>query len=259
MQSRDEGSQFECSADNGDNPERLNQEWHTISYWKSVHACWVKAGFNKVGCLPSQSVPYGYLQFGLFIFHLSMTLSKNSHRLIVQYRFFDQDGVDAMSFYVRNSTPNPVWVAVGYYDPDCSPITYTKAGWYRITPGRRMLLVTGSSVNQTYYFYAYDLFGNTWSGDFPTYVPSSAFNMCWIERCQGTGCREVGFDEVNVGNSQNYTLNLVEAAGAAKSRNMRAPKKSTRKFKLGKASLRKTPGKLGKLGKVRKPRYGKRK
>lgn len=193
-----------------------------------------------------------------FIFHLSMTLSKNSHRLIVQYRFFDQDGVDAMSFYVRNSTPNPVWVAVGYYDPDCSPITYSKAGWYRITPGRRMLLVTGSSVNQTYYYYAYDQFGNTWSGDFPTYVPSTAFNMCWIERCQGTGCREVGFDEVNVGNSQNYTITLVEAAGAAKSKNMRAPKKSTRKFKLGKASLRKTPGKLGKLGKVRKPRYGKR-
>lgn len=163
-----------------------------------------------------------------------------------------------MSFYVRNSTPNPVWVAVGYYDPDCSPITYVKAGWYRITPGRRRLLVTGPSANLTYYYYAFDQFGNTWSGDYPTDVPSTAFNMCWIESCQGTGCRLIEFDEINVGNFQNYTLTLVEAASAVKSKNMRAPKKSTRKFRVGKSSLRRIPGKLGKLGKVRKPRIGKR-
>lgn len=162
-----------------------------------------------VGC-PSDSYIRILFNLNFLICHQSMTLSKNSHRLIVRYRFFDKDGVDAMSFYVRNNTPNPLWVAVGYYDPDCSPP----------------------------------------SGDFPTYVPTTAFNMCRIERCQGTGYREVGFDEVNVGNFQNYTLTPIETAGAAKSRNVRAAKTGTRKFKLGKASLRKTPGKLGKLGKT---------
>lgn len=53
-----------------------------------------------------------------------------------------------MGFYVRNSTPNPISVAVGYYDSGCSPITYAKRGWYRIEPGRRALLVAGSAANQ---------------------------------------------------------------------------------------------------------------
>ncbi|SMF85194.1 Uncharacterized membrane protein [Paenibacillus uliginis N3/975] len=165
-----------------------------------------------------------------------------------------------MGFYVRNSTPNPIYVAVGYYDSDCSPITYAKSGWYRITPGRRSLIVTGSAANRSFYVYGHDSFGNEWSGNFYSYVPSTAFTMCWIESCQGAGCRRVGFDKVDVGNFENHTLNLVDSTqGASNSRNTRVSKKRTPKFKLGKFSIKKSPGKLSKLGKDRKPLYGKRK
>lgn len=162
-----------------------------------------------------------------------------------------------MGFYVRNSTPNPIFVAVGYYDSGCSPITYVKKGWYRIAPGRRALLVTGSAANQSFYIYGYDRFGNSWGGNFYTYVPTTAFTMCWIERCQG--CRSVGFDEINVGNSENYTLELVDSTqGTSKSRRTLVSKKRTPKFR-SKLGFLKSPGKLGKWGKNIKPLYGRRK
>ncbi|MCG7407056.1 DUF1036 domain-containing protein [Paenibacillus sp. ACRRX] len=162
-----------------------------------------------------------------------------------------------MGFYVRNSTPNPIYVAVGYYDAGCSPVTYTKVGWYRITPGRSSLLVTGSSVNQTYYVYAYDTFNNVWDGNYFTYVPTTAFSMCWIERCQGAGCRRVGFDRVDVGNFINFTLNLINSTnGTSIPRNTRVSKKRKPKFILSRLSLKKLPGKLGKLGKIVRPLYG---
>ncbi|WP_025676752.1 DUF1036 domain-containing protein [Paenibacillus polymyxa] len=164
-----------------------------------------------------------------------------------------------MGFYVRNSTPNPISVAVGYYDSGCSPITYAKRGWYRIEPGRRAFLVAGSAANQTFYVYGHDSFGNWWGGNFYTDVPREAFTRCWIAGCQGQGCRNVGFDEINVGNFDNYTLNLVDSTqGASKSRRTLVAKKRKTNFKLGKFSFIKSPGRIGKLGKTRKPLYGKR-
>ncbi|ASA21557.1 DUF1036 domain-containing protein [Paenibacillus donghaensis] len=159
-----------------------------------------------------------------------------------------------MGFYVQNNTPNVIWVAVGHYDPDCSPTTYVKEGWYRIVPGRRSLIVTGTAANQRFYIYGYDNFNNIWGGNFNTYVPSTVFTMCWVERCQGAGCRRVGFNEVIVGNSQNYTLTLTNRAqGTAKSRNTMVSRKGAAKFKLGRLSIKKSPGKLGKLGRVIRP------
>ncbi|WP_151737350.1 DUF1036 domain-containing protein [Paenibacillus tengchongensis] len=158
-----------------------------------------------------------------------------------------------MGFYVQNNTPNPVWVAIGYYDPNCNPITYVKRGWYRIIPGRRSLLVGGSAANQYFYIYAEDNANNYWGGDYYTYVPDSAFTMCWIERCQGEGCNQVGFEEIQVGNFQNFTLILTNDASTRLKNTLRS-KKRARKFKLGRSSIRKTPGKVGSLGRVVRPR-----
>lgn len=162
-----------------------------------------------------------------------------------------------MGFYVQNNTPNTIWVAVGHYDPTCRPTTYVKEGWYRIVPGRRSLIVSGSAANQRFYIYGHDNFGNIWGGDFNTYIPSSVFKMCWVERCQGTGCNRVGFVEKVVGNFQNYTLNLINRnQGASRARNTIVSKKGARKFKLGRFSIKKSPGKLGKLGRVVSPLRG---
>lgn len=161
-----------------------------------------------------------------------------------------------MGFYVRNNTPNTIWLSIGYYDPDCSPVTYVKEGWYQLTPGRRSLIVTGSAANQNFYFYAHDNFNNTWSGDYYTQIPSTAYSMCWIENCET--CTEVGFRRIVVGNTQNYTLTLTSAAsGLTKFRNSIMSRKGSAKFKLNKASLRRKIGKVEKLGRVVKPLRGK--
>ncbi|WP_449601969.1 DUF1036 domain-containing protein [Paenibacillus sp. Marseille-Q9583] len=162
-----------------------------------------------------------------------------------------------MSFYVQNNTPNYIWLAIAHYDPNCSPTTYVKKGWYRLVPGRSSLIVTGSSANQRYYYYAYDNSGNMWSGNYYTYIPNTAFDMCWVERCQGTGCNRVGFRELKVGNYQNYTLTFTNGINSStKLRNTIVSKKGSPKFKLDRSSIRKSPGKVGKIGRLIKPLRG---
>jgi hypothetical protein len=92
--------------------------------------------------------------------------------------------------YIRNSTPNRVFVAVGYYNEGCS-FNRGKRGWYLVGPGRTALVFGGKFNHDQFRYYAEDDFGHVWSGGDYTNVPEDAFDMCWIANC--TPCRRVGF------------------------------------------------------------------
>ncbi len=98
-----------------------------------------------------------------------------------------------MPISIRNSTPNPVDVAVAYYNEGCSP-RYGKRGWYNVAPGRTVVVFGGRSNHAYFRFYAEDAFGHVWDGGDFTDVPNEAFDMCWIANCRpGTPCRRLGF------------------------------------------------------------------
>lgn len=119
-----------------------------------------------------------------------------------------------MGLFFRNNTNRTVYVAYGYLNFDCGPVTYAKRGWYRIDPGQTRLVRRGYVGGRTYYFYAEDAFGRRWSGAYFTDVPQQAFNWCWNTGC--TTCRNVGFRRFRVGALRyNYTITL--SAGTSRS------------------------------------------
>ncbi|MBP1934484.1 DUF1036 domain-containing protein [Ammoniphilus resinae] len=114
-----------------------------------------------------------------------------------------------MSLFFRNNTPNTLYVVIAGPDSDCSPTPLVKAGYYPVQPGRSTVVWNGSVANTTFYYYAFDTVGNTWSGNFFTRIPTDrAFNMCWVADCGVTNCRTVGLRSLPIGNFTNFTLTL---------------------------------------------------
>jgi len=130
-----------------------------------------------------------------------------------------------MAIYVRNSTPNPVWVAIRYYNPGCSG-DLAKRGWYYIPSGRTQV-VYGSGFNHRFFrFYADDEFGNVWSGNDYAVTPSSVdFDLCWIANCPaGLGCENLGYRDPGYFDASppvipvNRTINLVLSSSRKRKR-----------------------------------------
>lgn len=98
-----------------------------------------------------------------------------------------------MPIYIRNSTPNRVYVAVGYYNEGCTP-NMGKRGWYQVEPGTTVTVFGGRTNHAYFRYYAEDEFGHVWSGSDFTDVPDDVFDMCWIANCSpGVSCRRLGF------------------------------------------------------------------
>lgn len=122
-----------------------------------------------------------------------------------------------MPISIRNSTPNPVDVAVAYYNEGCSP-RYGKRGWYNVAPGRTVVVFGGRSNHAYFRFYAEDAFGHVWDGGDFTDVPNEAFDMCWIANC--TPCKRVGFFETrNASGGRQIILTLNSSLRKSKSSN----------------------------------------
>lgn len=127
-----------------------------------------------------------------------------------------------MAISIRNSTPNTVYVAVGYYNTGCSP-RQGKRGWYSVAPGRTRVVYGGRSHHATFRYYAEDDVGHVWSGNNFTDVPDDAFDMCWIANCSpGTPCRRLGFRDPGYFDCLtcpgDRTINLVLSSSQQKSK-----------------------------------------
>jgi uncharacterized membrane protein len=118
---------------------------------------------------------------------------------------------------ICSNYPQPLWVAIMYYEPGCSDGgDWIKKGWWRLTSGQCAIVYGGDldDLNQYYYYYAEsEDFATTWNGPINRFVPFQAFEWCeWTacSRSDGRPCGyDVGFRLLDIGDYDDYTLTLI--------------------------------------------------
>ncbi|MDR6778446.1 hypothetical protein J2W98_002723 [Paenibacillus peoriae] len=145
-----------------------------------------------------------------------------------------------MGLNFRNSTNAAIFVVFAYPDFSCTPVNYSKAGWYRVNPGQTIQVWSGFAGGNTFFYYAEDDFGREWRGTYFTQVPENAFNWCWDTGC--TTCRSVGLRRIAVSPFVlDYTINFVTSSSqrkpASSTLRMTLPSKATQE----KPILRRVP------------------
>ncbi|HEY0330737.1 MAG TPA: DUF1036 domain-containing protein [Rhodopseudomonas sp.] len=91
-----------------------------------------------------------------------------------------------------------VWVAVGYYSPNCPDGgDWAKKGWWKIEPGQAATVLWTTNKYSTFYAEADD--GSHWSGSYHTPVPLQAFDWCW--NTSSTQADDVGMRLITVTNA----------------------------------------------------------
>ncbi|WP_134705180.1 DUF1036 domain-containing protein [Ammoniphilus sp. YIM 78166] len=146
-----------------------------------------------------------------------------------------------MALRFRNSTPNPVFVVLGYQNPACNN-NFGIRGWYEVPPGRTVSVFGGRVGGRSFYWYAEDDFGHVWAGPIPQNVPNEAFDMCSIAACPPPRCRTVGFRTIRFTGTFDpittidHTINLVLTSSQrkAKSAHIRDVLPTKRKLKYRK-------------------------
>jgi hypothetical protein len=112
-----------------------------------------------------------------------------------------------MSLNFFNASPNTVWVAILYYNPngcDAASQYFSKAGWYQVDSGATMtpniapLLGNLQDGNSRAYFFAQQYPGSTgevWPGNITVMVPDAAgFSQCLADE---HSCNQwVGFNDI---------------------------------------------------------------
>jgi uncharacterized membrane protein len=78
----------------------------------------------------------------------------------------------------HNSYSSGLWLAVGYYHPDCSDGgDWAKKGWWRLEPGKTATVLWTTNKYSTFFAEADD--GAFWAGPYHTNLPLQAFDWCW--------------------------------------------------------------------------------
>jgi uncharacterized membrane protein len=114
-------------------------------------------------------------------------------------------------FTICNRHPSQVWVAIMFYNTDAcggEGGNFQTKGWWSPQPGSCVRVFGGdvSDVNRYWYYYAEDGSGTVWAGEFSATVPQEAFTGC-VSIGVSTQ-RTIGFRQLDVGDSDNFTLNL---------------------------------------------------
>jgi hypothetical protein len=110
-----------------------------------------------------------------------------------------------------NGTDRQLWIAFMYYHPNCPDGgDFGKKGWYHLVSGHSAVVYGGDAADLNRYFcyYAENDQGDHWSGQYVRAVPQHAFD--WCEWTGSTDSRDVGFRLLDVGDTDNYTLTLVD-------------------------------------------------
>jgi hypothetical protein len=80
------------------------------------------------------------------------------------------------------------------------------AGWYNLDTGQSMT-VDLDDINRYWFFNADATDGAYWAGDVVHDVPPTAFDWCW--NTDSNVAFSVGFREIDVGDNDDFTVNLV--------------------------------------------------
>jgi uncharacterized membrane protein len=125
--------------------------------------------------------------------------------------FFVTPPADAW-FKFKNSTSKRMSVAFMWHKPNCDGTrsNWAVAGWWNLNPGETKTVYGGDlqDNNRFYYFYAFDEDGGEWTGPYGVCVPSRRFDWCDNICDTAPDTRNAGFQEVDVGANNNYTINL---------------------------------------------------
>jgi len=98
----------------------------------------------------------------------------------------------------KNDHPSGVWIAVGYYHPNCPDGgDWAKKGWWRLEPGQSATVLWTTNAYSTFYAEADD--GAHWSGPYVTDLPFQAFDWCW--NTASTNGEWVGMRLITVSNA----------------------------------------------------------
>ena len=129
-----------------------------------------------------------------------------------------------MSLNFFNASPNTVWVAILYYNPngcDAASQYFSKAGWYQvdsgmtITPNVAPLLGNLQNGNARAYFFAQQYPGSTgevWQGNIMVKVPDAVgFSQCLADK---SSCDQwVGFNDIEFQGQPTVIVTLGPQAG----------------------------------------------
>jgi len=114
-------------------------------------------------------------------------------------------GSASADFTVCNQTASAVELALAYQQGD----VWISEGWWSAGAGGCATLVEGNLHNQFFYVRG-ESESKNWEEDFSFCYRDAAFTIQGDEDCSARGYKSGGFMEVDVGNSEDFTLELTE-------------------------------------------------
>ncbi len=113
----------------------------------------------------------------------------------------------AADFRVCNFTKSRVGIAIGYNDGE----GWVTEGWWNVTAGGCEPLLRGNLSARFYYIYAVDYDrGGEWSGQALMCTRDKELTIRGTGDCLARGFDRTGFNEVDTGGQQNWTVQLTE-------------------------------------------------
>ena len=117
-----------------------------------------------------------------------------------------------MSLRFCNNYPSTIWTTIAFFSADCGGDgqPYEKVGWWPISPGACLEVFSGDlqDVGQFWYYHAEADDGASWDGEFGTDATNAAFDRCWDIGTTNDD-RELGYRELDIGGSNDYTLTFI--------------------------------------------------
>lgn len=114
--------------------------------------------------------------------------------------------------HFRNSTSNPIWVAVNFYDGGLDE--YVSVGWWYIRPNQTRTVISGPLNDVAYYYNANDTGSREWGGSSDGWVEYGVASFVIpddisFSYASSQGYRQPGFGQIYVGGCFGYTANLI--------------------------------------------------
>jgi len=106
-----------------------------------------------------------------------------------------------------NATSSRIGVAIGYQDNK----GWATEGWWNIAAQTCETLLKGTLPSRYYYVYAIDYDrGGEWNGQNFMCTSDRMFTIRGVQDCQRRSYKRTGFFEVDVGDSQDWTIRLTD-------------------------------------------------
>lgn len=108
-----------------------------------------------------------------------------------------------------NATSSRIGVAVGYQDTK----GWATEGWWNVAAQTCETLLKGTLSSRYYYIHAVDYDrGGEWTGTHQMCTSDRMFTIRGVQDCQKRSFKRTGFFEIDVGESQDWTIRLTDTS-----------------------------------------------